>query len=101
GSAREDPQLFALATVPRDFHGLPGSIAALCPALQASLALALGGFGTPFALGLRSWGVIQRRIPAQARDHGHPAFDTGQRQRHGREATIDDQDQPPPRQPAT
>src|SRR5206468_11683492 len=64
GSAREDPQLFALATVPRDFHGLPGGIAARCPALQAPLALALGGFGTPFALGLRSWGVIQRRIPA-------------------------------------
>src|SRR6516164_4234186 len=86
GRAREDPELFALATVPRDFHGLPGRIAAPGPALQAPLALALEGFGTSFARGLWSWGVIQRRIPAQARDHGHLTFDTGQRQRYGREA---------------
>src|SRR5215475_13723792 len=101
GRAREAPELLALATGPRDFHGLPGRIAALGPALQAPWALALDGFGPPFAFGLRSGGGIQRRIPAQARDHGHLTFATGQRQRYGRAAAIDDQDPPSPWQPAT
>src|SRR5262249_29506496 len=64
-------------------------------------ALALDGLGPRFALGLRSGGGIQRRIPAQARDHGHLTFATGQRQRYGRAAAIDDQDPPSPWQPAT
>ncbi len=46
---REDPQLFALATVPVHLHVLPGCIRPLCPALQAALASPLGGFGAALA----------------------------------------------------
>ena len=91
---------FALAPVPVHFHGLPGGIGALRPALQAPLALPLQGFGAALARGLRSWRVIQGGIPAQARDHDDLVFDTGQGQRHRGKAAIDDQDQPSPRQPA-
>jgi hypothetical protein len=78
---REDPQLFALATVPVHLDSLPGGIRTLCPALQAPLALSLGGFGAILAWGLRPRPMIQLGIVPQAEDHDHVAFDTRQGQR--------------------
>ena len=70
-------------------YGLPGCISAFCPGLQAALALPFGGFGAALAGGLGSRPMIQRRIPPQARDHGHLVFDAGQGQRDRRKAAID------------
>jgi hypothetical protein len=100
GCAREDPELFELAPVPLRLHGLPWGIGALRPALQAPLPRALGGFKAALAWGLWLWPMLERGIPSQARDHDHPAFDTCQGQGDRCKATIEDQHQPAPRQPA-
>jgi hypothetical protein len=97
---REAPQRCALAPVPVYCHSLPGRIRAFCPGLQAPLAVPLGGFETALALRLRPRLVIARRIPAQARDHGHLTLHAGQRQRDRRTAAIDAQHQRPPGPPA-
>jgi hypothetical protein len=77
GGTQEDPQLFALVSVPGHFHGFPGGISTLRPALQAPLTFLLQGCGPALALELGTWSVIERGIQAPAGDQHHLAFDTG------------------------
>ena len=70
----------------------------LCPGLQTPLTLAFQRFGATPTRGLWPRRMIQRRIPAQARDHNHLAPHTGQGQRHGGKAAINGHDQPAPGQ---
>jgi hypothetical protein len=80
GRVGKDPQLLAPAAVPVYFHRLPGHIGAFRPGLQAALALALQGFRAALTLRVRRWLVLERGIPAQARNPGHLALHAGQRQ---------------------
>jgi hypothetical protein len=84
----------ALAPVPVDFHGLPGRLGALCPALQAPSSRPLPGVGTALAGGLRSRRVIQGGIPAQARAHGHPVLHTRRLQGTGTTSIIEPHSSP-------